>query len=44
MQKQKAIMVDKGTGVGMLNVHLQDGWRVVDKTVLGDKVIYILAR
>jgi len=42
MRKQKAITIGKDGSVSILNFYLSDGWKVVDKTVLDDKVIYIL--
>ena len=42
MEKQTAITIEKDEGVGILNLYLSDGWKVIDKTVLDDKVIYIL--
>lgn len=42
MKKQTAITIEKDSGVGILNFYLSDGWKVIDKTVLDDKVIYIL--
>lgn len=42
--RQTAVTVWKDGGIGILNLYLSDGWRVVDKTILADKVIYILEK
>ena len=46
MIKQKSVVIEKDNlfKEDILNLELSGGWRVVDKTILDDEIIYIMEK